>query len=767
MHKHASANRFYRLVWSHVHACWVAVAEGARGRGKGGSSARAARRLALATLAGGLAGAAAAAPPPNALPGGAQLVAGQASVASNGAQMTVTQQSAQAILNWQRFDIGANAAVRFDQPSAAAVALNRVVGSDPSQIYGKLSSNGSVFLINPQGVLFGAGAQVNVGALAASSLGLSDRAFLDGKYEFSGAATAGAVRNAGSIAVATGGYVALIGPSVANSGSIRAPQGGVALAAGEQVAVDLRGDGLVGVRVTRGALKALADNAGLIAADGGQVVLTAAAADALTRSSVNNSGVVQARGLLADGGSIRLVGDGEVYAGALDVSSAHGAGGRIAVAGAFVSLDGRLNADGARGGAIDVAAGGNLSVAAAASAAGLAGDGGAIAYRAGAALVENVYASSSVDGSGNGGSTALAAGAGVLSSGSHTARGAAGNGGRIDVSGADVRLLGAQLDASGLGRGGLVRVGGAFQGGAARADAPDAARFVARWGDTAAIGNAQASFVNDGSVIDVSARGAGGQGGTAVVWSQQQTTMLGAVKAGGAGAGGTVEISSKNDLRHVGLDKIDAGRGGRLLLDPKNITIGSNASSWTYQAVLGNGYGNVSGNAPLADPLSGDGYGSAVALNGAGDVLAVGAPYSADATGAVRVYGFSGGNYANAVLRSTLGLGYSGIGNLDVALDPGAQFGASVALNADASRLAVGALGANGGAGQVKLYTLGATPVAYAVIDGGIGNQALSGAFGSAVAFNGAGDLLAVGALADHGGSNRANSGAVYLYSGA
>ncbi|MBJ7309370.1 filamentous hemagglutinin N-terminal domain-containing protein [Rugamonas sp. CCM 8940] len=758
-----------------MHACWVAVAEGARGRGKGGSSARAARRLGLAMLAGGLGGAAGAAapPPPNALPGGAQLVAGQSSIASHGAQMTVTQQSAQAIINWQRFDIGADAAVRFDQPSASAVALNRVIGSDPSQIYGKLSSNGSVFLINPQGVLFGAGAQVNVGALAASSLGLADSAFLAGRYEFSGAGTAGAVRNAGSIAAATGGYVALIGPSVANSGSISAPQGSVALAAGEQVGVDLRGDGLVSVRVTRGALKALADNAGLIVADGGQVVLTAAAADALTRSSVNNSGVVQARGLLADGGSIRLVGDGEVYAGALDVSSAHGAGGSIGVGGASVSLDGRLNADGARGGAIQVDATGNLSVAAGASAAGLAGDGGAIAYRAGAMLVENVNASSSVNGSAGGGGTVLAAGAGVLSSGRHSAQGATGAGGRIDVSGADVRLLGAQLDASGQTRGGLVRVGGAFQGGAARADAPDAARFVTRWGATAAIANANATFIGGGSTIDVSARGAAAQGGTAVVWSQQQTTMLGALKAGGGGAGGTVEISSKNDLRYVDLEQIVAGRGGQLLLDPKNLTIGNTASSWTYQAILGNGYGNVTGASAVVDPRAGEGYGASVALNAAGDVLAVGAPYNAgaagtaSATGAVRLYGFSGANYANVVLRSTLGLGYGGAGNLNIALDPNAQFGSSVALNADASRLAVGALGANGGLGQVRLFTLGATPVGYAVINGGSGNQSRAAAFGSAVALNADGSKLAVGALADQGYDNHANSGAVYLYTAA
>ena len=280
MHKHASMNRSYRLVWSQVHACWVAVAEGSRGRGKG--SGRKLAAVLLANFLGALSPGALAAPPlPNALPSGAQLVAGQASVATAGNRLTVTQSTAQAILNWQRFDIGANATVRFDQPSAAAVALNRVLATDPSQIYGQLSSNGQVFLINPQGFLFGAGAQVNVGGLVASSLAMSDQSFLSGSYRFARDGSAGAVRNEGSISVARGGSVALLGPSVSNAGSINAPQGSVTLAAGEQMALDMRGDGLITVRVGRGALNALAENKGLIAADGGQVLLTAVAADAL------------------------------------------------------------------------------------------------------------------------------------------------------------------------------------------------------------------------------------------------------------------------------------------------------------------------------------------------------------------------------------------------------------------------------------------------------------------------------------------------------
>ncbi|RFP24403.1 filamentous hemagglutinin N-terminal domain-containing protein [Duganella sp. BJB488] len=770
MHKHASANRFYRLVWSHVHACWVAVAEGARGQGKRGSTRRAARRLGMLLALGTAGGAALAGPPAvNALPSGAQLVAGQASIATSGNQMTVTQGSNQAILNWQRFDIGANAGVRFDQPSSAAVALNRVIGGDPSQIYGKLSSNGSVFLINPQGVLFGAGAQVDVGALGASSLNLSDSAFLSGRYDFAGSSGAGAVRNDGSIRVAAGGYVALIGPSVVNHGGISAPRGGVALAAGEQVSVDLRGDGLIGVRTTRGALKALAENSGAISADAGRVVLSAAAADALTRSTVNNTGIVQARGLAGDGGSIRLVGDGDVHAGALDVSSRAGAGGAIAVGGQFVALDGALNADGARGGSIDARAGGNLSVSAAASAAGASGAGGGIAYAAGKALVENSSAASRADGATDGGSITLGAGTGLASSALHSARGAAGAGGRIDASGKDVSLFSAVLDASGQTRGGLVRVGGAFQGGTPAAGAPDLARFVTRWGGAAAIANAGTTFINDSSAIDVSARGAAGQGGTAVVWSQDITTMLGALKATGAAAGGAVEISSKNDLRSIGLDKVTVGAGGQLLLDPKNLIIRADAGQWTYQAILGAGRSG-GGNVNVGGLDSGDAYGAGVALSASGTQLAVGAPYDAGqdnatgAAGAVRLYTFTNDSFGGAMLRGTLGAGYTGNGNTNVSLPANALFGASVALSGDGRTLAVGAPGQQGGAGQVYEYRYSGANFSGATTTATVANPrgAFADAFGTAVALNSDGSKLAVGALYD--GTAGTNAGAAHLY---
>ncbi|MEW6372268.1 MAG: YDG domain-containing protein, partial [Pseudomonadota bacterium] len=794
MHKHASTNRFYRLVWSHVHSCWVAVAEGARGRGKSAS-----RKLTAALIGAALSGAALAAPPglagigapapkalpaapaAGALPTGAQVVAGQASVTQAANQMTVHQGSDKAILNWQSFDIGANAGVRFVQPNANAVALNRVLGNDPSRIYGQLSANGKVFLVNQSGVLFGASARVDVGGLIASSLALPDGDFLAGRYTFSGSSDAGAVRNEGSIRTSDGGYVALLGPSVANTGSIVAPNGSVALGAGEQVGVDLRGDGLITLRVDRGAVAALAENSGLVQADGGRVELSAKGADALARATVNNTGVVQARGLVADGGSIRLVGDGDVHAGALDASSRNGRGGAVAVEGRFVALDGTVDASGVRGGSVDVNAAATLSTAAATNALGRAGDGGAVSYRSAGMVIESSSASVDASGLAKGGSIGVQGDGGVLSSGSYSARSSTGIGGRIDVSGSDVRLLGAQLDASGNTQGGLVRVGGAFQGGAMRADAPDLARFVTRWGQTGNIANATSTFVGDGTAIKAGATGRAGQGGTAVVWSDKQTTMLGSVDARGAGAAGTVEISSKDELRHVGLDRIALGAGGQLLLDPKNITIGSSASAWTYQAVLGRGVADKG--TEVGNLEGGDGFGMAVALNAAGTRLAVGAPYddgfgagpdTARERGAVHLFSFTDANFAGATLQGTIGSGYTGGKNLNVTLDDMAWFGSSVALNADATRLAVGASYDAGGLGSVRMFSFGgdqfAAPALTATLrpDDVALNLPNSSAFGTSVALNAVGDRLAVGAAYDQGANGACvNCGAVYLFNNA
>ena len=116
-------------------------------------------------------------------PTGPQVVNGQASFATQAGTLTVTN-SPNAIVNWQSFSIGSSETTRFVQQSAASAVLNRVVGVDPSRILGTLQSNGKVFLVNTNGILFGQGARIDVAGLVASTLNLNDADFLAGRLNF-------------------------------------------------------------------------------------------------------------------------------------------------------------------------------------------------------------------------------------------------------------------------------------------------------------------------------------------------------------------------------------------------------------------------------------------------------------------------------------------------------------------------------------------------------------------------------------------------------
>ena len=230
-----------------------------------------------------------------ALPVGGVVTQGGASINSGAGSMTINQSSQNVAINWQSFNIGQGQSVQFVQPNSSSVALNRVLGSDPSSILGSLSANGKVFLINPNGILFGMGAQVNVGGLVASTRDITDSDFMAGNYTFAGTGS-GTIRNQGSIK-ANGGFVALLGANVNNDGVIEANLGTVALAAGNAITLDVAGDGLLNVSVNQGAVNALVQNGGMLRANGGKVVLTAQAAGDLLYTVVNNTGVIQAQSL--------------------------------------------------------------------------------------------------------------------------------------------------------------------------------------------------------------------------------------------------------------------------------------------------------------------------------------------------------------------------------------------------------------------------------------------------------------------------------------
>ncbi len=273
----------------------------------------------------------------SALPAGGEIVAGSGSIASDGKHMTIQQNTDRMIANWQDFSIGAGNSVSFHQPSSSSVALNRVIGRNPSEILGNLNANGQVFLLNANGIVMGEGASVRTGAFVASTLGMHDEDFLSGQYRFTG--DSGSITNLGDL---EGGVVALISPTVRNRGAIT---GDTALAAGTDVLLDFNGDGLLSVEVKASTLETLIDNKGLIQADGGMAILTAKGASAALKGVVNNSGTVQAQTLAEKDGRILLLGDlehGEVnVAGTLDASAPNGGdGGFIETSAAHVHVDG-------------------------------------------------------------------------------------------------------------------------------------------------------------------------------------------------------------------------------------------------------------------------------------------------------------------------------------------------------------------------------------------------------------------------------------------
>ncbi len=281
-----------------------------------------------------------------ALPEGGQVAAGQAAITTAGSTMTIAQQTAQAIINWQNFGIGSGEAVHINQPNSQAMLLNRVIGSNPSEIFGQLTANGQVILVNPNGVFFRPGSSVDVGGLTASTLNIANEDFLKGQLRFAGDSQ-NPVINAGSIN-AQNGYVNLLAKEVVNEGIIAAQTGSVNLAAGSGMSLDYNGDGKMTVAVTDGAYQSAVANKKLIQADGGLVVMTASGKDALMDSAVNNSGMIQANTLGEATGQISLTGDNIATTGAISADGgSNGHGGTIKIiANHKTAVDGQLSAQG-------------------------------------------------------------------------------------------------------------------------------------------------------------------------------------------------------------------------------------------------------------------------------------------------------------------------------------------------------------------------------------------------------------------------------------
>ena len=336
--------RCYKIVFSKRLGARVAVGEHASNQGKAtGASASAANNshcsdawmgsflgalsstFALVSLV--LATPAWAQPAANALPNGGQVVQGSVQFNTHAQQLNIHQATDRAAVNWQSFDIGAAAKVNVVQPSAQSVLLNRVGGTAPSQIFGQLSANGRVILVNPNGMVFGKDGSVSAAAFTGSTLNISDADFMAGNERYTRGSATGAIVNRGLIQAAPGGYVALLGASVSNEGRIVAPQGDVYLAAADAVtmranavALPIGQSGRIKLELSPASINAAVANqkGGTIVTEGGQVYLQAAAVNAAL-ATIIQSGSIDTTGeqggavhVLADGGHIRV--DGSIQA---------------------------------------------------------------------------------------------------------------------------------------------------------------------------------------------------------------------------------------------------------------------------------------------------------------------------------------------------------------------------------------------------------------------------------------------------------------------
>ncbi|WP_430506977.1 GLUG motif-containing protein [Burkholderia sp. BCCCDS15] len=328
-------NKTYALVWNVRQGAWQVAGERVRRRGK--STTRAGVVAVLAWLAGS------AATPVHALPAGEKIVSGKADILryDNGQQMSINQHDNKLVLDWQTFNVDKGERVTFNQPSVTSIALNRVVGQDGSGIYGNIDANGRVFLVNPNGILFGKGAQVNVGGLVATTLDIKNEDFDAGRFRFSGQSPS-EVQNFGNIVASEGGAIALLGARVVNKGIVQAQMGTVALASGSDATLNFDGGKLLNVQIDQGTLNALVSNEQLLKADGGQVLMSARTADTVLRTVVNNQGTIEARTLRNKAGRISLDGydAGTVnVAGVLNASATTpGNGGTVETRGADVKV---------------------------------------------------------------------------------------------------------------------------------------------------------------------------------------------------------------------------------------------------------------------------------------------------------------------------------------------------------------------------------------------------------------------------------------------
>ena len=212
-------------------------------------------------------------------------------------EVLVQQNTAKGIIDWTSFNIGKGYSVKFKQPDSNSVTLNRVTGSGLTNIVGNLTSNGRVFLVNPNGIMLRSGANINVGGLVATTKQINNNDFISDKLLFSsGTNDNKQVVNQANIKTPKGGFVVLASDKVMNSGRITTPSGKTVLASAEKIVLQLDSSGLKNIAIDGEVANAFVSNSSFISATNGQVYLTALGKDMLMNTVINNNGIIEASG---------------------------------------------------------------------------------------------------------------------------------------------------------------------------------------------------------------------------------------------------------------------------------------------------------------------------------------------------------------------------------------------------------------------------------------------------------------------------------------
>ncbi len=725
------------------------------------------------------------------LPSGGQVVDGGASISQSGDTLNIDQSTDKAVIDWNSFSVGKGNTVNFNQPASDSATLNRVTGDFTSEIAGQINANGSVFLINPNGIMITKDGGIDTGNFVASTLDIDNNDFMKGDYTFTKSGQNGVVDNRGSIAVDDGGFVALLGGAVKSNGTVRAHVGKVGFAGGEKIVMSFGNNDFLRVEVPTDKWDKLTDSqgnkvlttvdlGGTIESRGGFIDIAVADAADILRQSISISGVVSANTVSSTDGVISISGGSLGVYGKITADAEYGSAGTINVDVDSIDGNGQFSAAAQNG------TGGTIKV----------------SLQQGADLTDGT--SFDVSGRTAGGTLSFIGGLSgkggskILGSIDFKADSTDGKGGYIDISnkGGLVGLFSGTISASGKTQGGRIRLGGAFQGGGydpktSQLDKKTQDLFVTRWSDNSSLVSANKTSL--GSGVNVVVSSASGTGGTAILWADNTTNNYAAIDATGATGGGAVEISGKKEVDSFGLARVKAGNGV-ILLDPKNVDIKTTAAgSWGD---------SVSQVKTIAAGSNGK-FGTSVALSGNGKRMAIGDTNVDNYKGAVYIYdvntdnsGKWGATVTNThtikhgtkigTVRSTGADGNYKSMDLKSYQDSndGVYFGFSVALNDDGSKLAVGAaLGGSQDAGMVYLFGLAAAPdpisgkvaTRYKRIQGGVGNaggdiismdlhrgQVTDPRFGRAVSLSGDGSKLAVGSAYDNSGGS---GGAVYVFS--